>query len=145
MAKEKANQKKLSVTLGSISLGKKDTAKISVVGNFSANGVDANEVQALLAAGQLKCRLDRAPGQLNLDMKGVPKAPPTTVEFEATCHRIGMDLAMFMFGLSFPKSAAEANTLAAFAGQEAKLIVTRTGDLGTVDGDEDGEDGKDEE
>ena len=137
MAKEKANQKKLSVTLGSISLGKKDTAKISVVGNFSANGVDANEVQALLAGGQLKCRLDRAPGQLSLGLKGTP---PTMVEFEATCHRIGMDLAMFMFGLSFPKKAADANTLAAFAGQEAKLIVTRTGELGVSDeNDEDEE------
>ena len=135
MAKEKANQKKLSVSLGSISLGKKDTAKISVAGNFSTNGIDANEVQALLAGGQLKCRLDRAPGQLKLDLK---EAPPTTVEFEATCHRISMDLAMFMFGLSFPKADIAANTLAAFAGQEAKLIVTRTGDLGTVDeeGDE---------
>ena len=132
MAKEKANQTKLSVTLGSISLGKKDTAKISVAGNFSTNGIDANEVQALLAGGQLKCRLDRAPGQLSLGIKG---APPTTVEFEATCHRIGMDLAMFMFGLSFPKKAAEANTLAAFAGEDATLLVTRTGDLGTVDKD----------
>ena len=137
MAKETANQKKLSVSLGSISLGKKDTAKISVAGNFSTNGIDANEVQALLAGGQLKCRLDRAPGQLSLGIKG---APPTTVEFEATCHRIGMDLAMFMFGLSFPKKAAEANTLAAFAGEDATLLVTRTGDLGTVDEGGDDED-----
>ena len=138
MAKEKALQKKLQVTLGSISLGKKDTAKIGVVGNFSACGVDANKVQALLAAGQLKCRLDRAPGQLKLDMKD---APPTTVEFNATCHRIGMDLGSFSFGLSFPKSAAEANTLAAFAGEEAKLLVIRTGELGVSgEGEAEGDD-----
>jgi len=130
MAKETANQKKLSVSLKGIRIGKKDTASIDVGASFSANGVDANEVQALLAGGQLKCRLDRAPGQLKLDLK---EAPPTTVEFEATCHRISMDLGMFSFGLSFPKADIAANTLAAFAGQEAKLIVTRTGELGVSD------------
>jgi len=126
----KKAQKKFGVELGSISWGKKDTAKLSVTAKFDTAKMDANEARALLAAGQLHCRLDRAIGQLKL----VPDdAVPTTVEFDATCHRIGMDLGCFSFGLSFPKTAAAANTLAEFAGADATLIVTRTGELGVSD------------
>jgi len=128
--KEKALSKKFSVELGGMSWGKKDTAKLSVKAKFDTARMDANEAQRLLAAGQLHCRLDRAIGQLKL----VPDdAVPTTVEFDATCHRIGMDLGTFSFGLSFPKTAAAANTLAEFAGADATLIVTRTGEIGVSD------------
>jgi hypothetical protein len=129
------------VELGGMSWGKKDTAKMSVTAKFDTAEMDANEARALLAAGQLHCRLDRAIGQPKLPLYD-PEAIPTTVEFDATCHRIGMDLGSFSFGLSFPKTAAAARTLAEFAGADATLIATRTGEVGVSDGD-DGE--KDEE
>jgi hypothetical protein len=132
MAKVKALSKKFTVELGGMSWGSKDTAKLSVKAKFDTAKMDANEVQALLAAGQLHCRVDRSIGP-ELPLAGLP---PTTVEFDATCHRVGMDLGSFSFGLSFPKSAATANTLAEFAGASAKLIVTRTSELGVGDGDE---------
>jgi|GEM_PF-2068366 len=137
MAKEKKLQKKFPVELGAISWGSKDTAKLSVKAKFDAARLDANGAQQLLAAGQLHCRVDRSIGsELPLDV-----LPPTTVEFDATCHRIGMDLGGFSFGLSFPKTAAAANTLAEFAGASAKLIVTRTGELGVSDeGEAEGDD-----
>ena len=132
MAKEKKLQKKFGVELGGVSLGKKDTAKITCAFKFNDAGMDANEVKALLAAGQLHCRLDRAPGQGKLDL-GDKHAPPTAVEFDATCHRISMDDKCCYFCLSFPKAAASADTLAEFAGQSAKLIVTRRADIQTAD------------
>jgi len=138
MAKKQiALSKKFPVSMSGLRLGKKDTAGIEATGKFDTAEMDANAAQALLAAGQLHCRLDRAIGQLKL----LPGDDiPTTVEFDATVHKIRMDLGSFVFSLSFPKSAASANTLAGFAGADATLIVTRTGDLGTVDkGDEDEE------
>ena len=134
----KSMTKKFPVELGGMSWGKKDTAKLSVQAKFDTAQMDANGAQSLLAAGQLHCRLDRAIGQ-QLPLDGLP---PTTVEFDATCHRIGMDLGAFSFGLSFPKTAAAANTLAEFAGADATLIVTRTGEIGVSDenvGDDDEE------
>lgn len=141
--KEKALQKKLQVELGAVNLGKKDTAKIGCTAKFEDSGLDANAAQALLAGGQLHCRLDRGvPSQQTLPLD--PKSlPPSTVEFDGTCHRIGMDRTAFSFGLSFSKTAAEANTLAEFAGQTARLTVTRTGNLADVS--EDDSEGGDEE
>lgn len=133
-------EKKMSVELGGVSLGKKNTAKITATFSFEAASMDANATQALLAGGQLHCRLDKGiPGQKPLLMGAEVEIPPTTVEFDATCHRIGMDTKTCNFGLSFLKSAAKANVLAEFAGQTAKLTVRRTGDIDTVDAeDEDG-------
>jgi hypothetical protein len=128
--------------LGSVTLGKKDTAKISCSFRFLDAGLEANDAQALLAAGQLHCRLD-----IGLTTPKLPlpaeDLPPTTVEFDATCHRLSMDMTACSFGLSFPKSAAQANTLADFAGQGARLLVTRTGDIkGAEDGSGDEGDGE---
>ena len=133
MAKEKKVQKKFLVEIAGMSWGKKDTAKLSLSAKFDTAKMDANEVRALLAAGQLHCLLDRhidAPLPLG-------DLPPHVFDFDATCHRISMDLGSFSFGLSFPKSAAAANTLAEFAGANAKIIVTRTGDLSAIDDHED--------
>ena len=127
----KRMQKKLNVALGGVSLGKKDTAKITCGISFEEAGMDANEVLALLAEGQLHCRLDQGiakQGKLPLPEGDVP---PTTVEFDATCHRVSMAKLTATFGLSFPKSAASANTLGEFAGQLARLLVTRTADIDT--------------
>ncbi len=139
-------QKRFMVELGGISWGKKDTAKISATAKFDTAKMDAGEVQALLAAGQLHCRLDKgdtSQGKLPIG-DGDQGMPVTTVEFDATCHRISMDLGTFSFGLSFPKTAATANILAEFAGADAKLIVTRTGELGVTEAEE-GEEAGDEE
>lgn len=134
-------QRKFPGELGGLSFGKKDTAKISVSSKFDTARMTANEAQELLASGQLRVRIDRAAGP-TLPMEG---APPTTVELDATCHRISFDLGAFYFGLSFPKTAADANTLATFAGADVKLIITRTGDLGTVDEDSAEDEDKDGE
>lgn len=138
----KSIAKRLYVELGGVSLGKKDTAKISCSAKFLDNSIDANAAQALLAGGQLHCRFEQSGEQMKLPLKGTDAAP-TIVEFDGTCHRIGMDQEEFTFGLSFPKSAAAANDLAEFAGKSAKLSVTRTGD---IDDDEeaDGEEESDE-
>jgi hypothetical protein len=136
MATEKKVQKKFLVEIAGMSWGKKDTAKLSLSAKFDTAKMDANEVRALLAAGQLHCLLDRhidAPLPLG-------DLPPHVFDFDATCHRISMDLGSFSFGLSFPKSAAAANTLAEFAGASAKILVTRTGDLRTPYEDEEEED-----
>jgi len=136
--KEKRLQGKFQAALGGVSIGKGDTMRISCSAGFEDSGMDANQFQALLAGGSLRVRMDRgAAGQkpLPLDPKAIPA---TTVEFDATCHRIGIDLKTCGFGFSFPKTAARADTLAEFAGVNARLLVTRLGDLDTGDDGEDG-------
>jgi hypothetical protein len=137
-------QKKFMVDLGGVSLGKKDTAKLSASFTFSDSGLDANGVQALLAGGALHCRFDKGAGnqhQLPLAKKDMP---PVTIELDGICHRISMDMTTCSFGVSFPKTAMEANQLAAFAGETARLTVTRTGDLDGADEEEEQGDGKEE-
>ena len=141
MGKKKKDVKlsaKIPVEVGGMSFGKKDTAKLSLSFKFEAAEMDANSAQALLAAGALRCKLDRGPdSQPNLPLEGA-RLPVRTVSLDCTCHRIGMDMTTCAFGLSFPKSAAEANTLADFAGQDAKLTVTRRADIDTIDEGEPG-------
>ena len=130
---------KLQVELGGVNLGKKDTNRVSCSAKFEDNNIDANGAQALLAAGQLHCRFDKATpnqGTLPLDKKALP---PSVIEFDGTCHRIGMDKTTFSFGLSFPKAAQAADALAEFAGCNARLTVTRTGDADTVAEEDEGE------
>ena len=120
--------KKMLVKLGGVSIGGKDTNRVACAVKFGDVTFDANEAVALLAGGVLHCRFDKAPGlaKLPLDPKTVP---PTVVEFDGHCGRISMDAATLAFGISFPKSGATGDVLAEFAGSDAKLTVTRLGDV----------------
>jgi hypothetical protein len=136
---------KMVVEVGAVSLGKKDTAKLSLSFKHEDAGVDPNAAVALLARGSLKCRLDRGnPKQQTLQLEATAM-PVTTITLDGTCHRIGSDGLTCSFGLSFPKSEAPANDLGDFAGQTAKLTVVRTGDIADIVTEEHGEEIDDQE
>jgi hypothetical protein len=139
MAKKGQLTAKMVVDIGSVSLGKADTAKLSLAFKFEDAGLDANQVLALLAGGNLKCRLDRGnPKQGTLPLGDVP-APVTTLTVDGTCHRVGMSRTTCNFGISFPKAQTSPNALGDFAGQTAKLTVVRTGDIEDIVDEDHGE------
>ena len=130
MAKEaqlKATIKNAEV--GSASLGKRDTNKLSLSFKHDDAGLAPTEAVALLARGNLKVRLDRGnPKQQTLPLEGA-ELPVTTMTIDGICHRIGSDGVTCSFGLSFSKGAVKEATLGQFAGQTAKLTIVRTGDI----------------
>ena len=115
--------------VGSVSLGKKDTNKLSLSFKHDDAGLAPTETVALLARGNLKVRVDRANPKQSLLPLGDAEIPVTTMTIDGTCHRIGSDGVVCSFGLSFSKGAVKEAVLGGFAGQTAKLTIVRTGDI----------------
>ena len=127
--------KKLQVELGAISLNAKGSSSIKAKFGIDDSGMDANEICALLVGSVLNCRLDKGnPKQAALPLTGggAEVSAITTMQFKGSCKSVSIDSKKASMGIAWTEHI-DATTLEAFAGQSAKLTVTRVGDLNTTE------------